>query len=171
MFRRLSVLSCDFSQRVYYREFQWSFLSRYPRALLPRNSEPPLGNKDILAKLPGCFLRSDGSRKGAVRKVNRPGPLLVTYFVPAHNLEQGDKAVLPKNKERGNHLGGRDYRYGLRPVRGSQPSAERPGARYGLCAYQQWDAQLHSLDRALDAGTLFPILDKPFTAEGGSPVE
>ena len=51
--------------------------------------------------------------RGAVRKVNRPGLLLVTYFVPAHNLEQGDKAVLPKNKERGNHLGGRDYRHGL----------------------------------------------------------
>ena len=35
--------------------------------------------------------------------------------------------------------------------------------------YQQWDAQLHSIDRALDAGTLCPVLDKPFTGRRGEP--
>ncbi len=28
--------------------------------------------------------------------------------------------------------------------------------------YQQWSGSLHSAERALDAGTLFPVLDKPF---------
>ncbi|WP_322183238.1 spore coat associated protein CotJA [Neglectibacter caecimuris] len=28
--------------------------------------------------------------------------------------------------------------------------------------YQQWSNQLHSAERALEAGTLFPVLDKPF---------
>ncbi len=28
--------------------------------------------------------------------------------------------------------------------------------------YQQWSGALHSPERALDAGTLFPVLDKPF---------
>lgn len=28
--------------------------------------------------------------------------------------------------------------------------------------YQQWSNTLHSPERALDAGTLFPVLDKPF---------
>ncbi len=30
--------------------------------------------------------------------------------------------------------------------------------------YQQWSNTLHSPERALDAGTLFPVLDKPFLA-------
>lgn len=28
--------------------------------------------------------------------------------------------------------------------------------------FQQWNSNLHSAERALDAGTLFPVLDKPF---------
>ena len=54
---------------------------------------------------------------------------------------------------------------GLSPL----PKDPVPGMAY--VPYQQWDAQLHSIDRALDAGTLFPVLDKPLPAEGGSPVE
>lgn len=28
--------------------------------------------------------------------------------------------------------------------------------------YQQWNQNLYSAERALEAGTLFPVLDKPF---------
>lgn len=35
--------------------------------------------------------------------------------------------------------------------------------------FQQWSANLHSADRALDAGTLFPVLDKPFCPERREP--
>ncbi len=28
--------------------------------------------------------------------------------------------------------------------------------------FQQWSGNLHSAERAFDAGTLFPVLDKPF---------
>ena len=52
---------------------------------------------------------------------------------------------------------------GLSPL----PKDPVPGMAY--VPYQQWDAQLHSIDRALDAGTLFPVLDKPFTGRRGEP--
>lgn len=52
---------------------------------------------------------------------------------------------------------------GLSPL----PRDPVPGMAY--VPYQQWDAQLHSIDRALDAGTLFPVLDKPFTGRRGEP--
>lgn len=36
--------------------------------------------------------------------------------------------------------------------------------------YQQWSSSLHSAERALDTGTLFPVLDKPFYGRrGGEP--
>ena len=49
------------------------------------------------------------------------------------------------------------------------PLPEDPVPGMAYVPYQQWDAQLHSLDRALDAGTLFPILDKPFYGRRGEP--
>lgn len=33
--------------------------------------------------------------------------------------------------------------------------------------YQQWSANLHSPERALESGTLFPVLDRPFCAGRG----
>ena len=45
---------------------------------------------------------------------------------------------------------------GLSPL----PKDPVPGMAY--VPYQQWNANLHDIDRALDAGTLFPVLDKPF---------
>ena len=35
--------------------------------------------------------------------------------------------------------------------------------------FQQWSANLHSAERAWDAGTLFPVLDKPFYGRRGEP--
>ncbi|WP_322176790.1 spore coat associated protein CotJA [Acutalibacter caecimuris] len=35
--------------------------------------------------------------------------------------------------------------------------------------FQQWSSNLHSAERALDAGTLFPVLDKPFYGRRGEP--
>ena len=52
---------------------------------------------------------------------------------------------------------------GLSPL----PKDPVPGMAY--VPSPQWDAQLDSLDRALDAGTLFPILDKPFYGRRGEP--
>ena len=40
------------------------------------------------------------------------------------------------------------------------PQAPVPAMAY--VAYQQWDAELLSAERALTAGTLFPALEKPF---------
>lgn len=40
------------------------------------------------------------------------------------------------------------------------PSDPVPAMAY--VPYQQWSNQLHSAERALEAGTLFPVLDKPF---------
>lgn len=40
-----------------------------------------------------------------------------------------------------------------------------PGEPVPAMAYvpfQQWSGSLHSAERALEAGTLFPVLDKPF---------
>ena len=40
------------------------------------------------------------------------------------------------------------------------PKDPVPGMAY--VPYQQWTGELHQMERALDAGTLFPVLDKPF---------
>lgn len=42
------------------------------------------------------------------------------------------------------------------------PLPENPVPAMAYVPYQQWSGNLHSAERALDAGTLFPILDKPF---------
>ena len=42
-----------------------------------------------------------------------------------------------------------------------------PGMAY--VPYQQWTGDLLPTDRALDAGTLFPVLDKPFLGRRGEP--
>ena len=47
------------------------------------------------------------------------------------------------------------------------PKDPVPGMAY--VPYQQWSSQLLSPERALDAGTLFPILDKPFYGRRGEP--
>lgn len=39
---------------------------------------------------------------------------------------------------------------------------ENPVPAMAYVPYQQWSNSLHSAERALDAGTLFPVLDKPF---------
>ena len=52
---------------------------------------------------------------------------------------------------------------GLSPL----PKDPVPGMAY--VPYQQWNANLHDIDRALDAGTLFPVLDKPFYGRSGEP--
>lgn len=107
--------------------------------------------------------------RGAVRKVNRPGLLLVTYFVPAHNLEQGDKAVLPKKRKGVITLAEEITGMACGLYEGLSPLPKDPVPGMAYVPYQKWDAQLHSLDRALDAGTLFPILDKPFYGRRGEP--
>ena len=40
------------------------------------------------------------------------------------------------------------------------PAAPVPGMSY--VPFQQWNGDLYAPDRALEAGTLFPVLDKPF---------
>ena len=47
------------------------------------------------------------------------------------------------------------------------PADPVPGMAY--VPYQQWGEEFHTLERALDAGTLFPCLDKPFTGRRGAP--
>ncbi len=47
------------------------------------------------------------------------------------------------------------------------PKDPVPGMAY--VPYQQWSGDLHPAERALDAGTLFPILDKPFYGRRGEP--
>lgn len=47
------------------------------------------------------------------------------------------------------------------------PADPVPGMAY--VPYQQWSNSLHSAERALDAGTLFPVLDKPFLGRRGEP--
>ncbi len=42
------------------------------------------------------------------------------------------------------------------------PLPKDPVPAMAYVPYQQWCANLHSAERALDAGTLFPVLDKPF---------
>ena len=50
-----------------------------------------------------------------------------------------------------------------------KPLPEDPVPAMAYVPYQQWQANLHSAERALDAGTLFPVLDKPFTGGTGEP--
>ena len=52
---------------------------------------------------------------------------------------------------------------GLSPL----PKDPVPGMAY--VPYQQWDAQLHEIDPALVAGSLFPVLVNPFTGRRGEP--
>ena len=40
------------------------------------------------------------------------------------------------------------------------PASPTPTMAY--VPFQQWSSSLHSAERALDSGTLFPALDKPF---------
>ena len=47
------------------------------------------------------------------------------------------------------------------------PQNPVPGMAY--VPYQQWDGDLLPTERALDAGTLFPVLDKPFYGRKGAP--
>lgn len=50
------------------------------------------------------------------------------------------------------------------------PLPEDPVPAMAYVPYQQWSNSLHSAERALDAGTLFPVLDKPFYGRrGGEP--
>lgn len=49
----------------------------------------------------------------------------------------------------------------MRPDPAPLPASPVPAMAY--VPFQQWDLSLHSPEKALDAGTLFPVLDKPFT--------
>ena len=50
------------------------------------------------------------------------------------------------------------------------PLPEDPVPAMAYVPDQQWSSSLHSAERALDAGTLFPVLDKPFYGRrGGEP--
>lgn len=90
-----------------------------------------------------------------------------------HILYQGDKAResrSPKKQWKGvidlaDEMMGKacDLYEGLSPL----PKDPVPGMAY--VPYQQWGEELHSMERALDAGTLFPILDKPFYGRRGEP--
>jgi len=42
------------------------------------------------------------------------------------------------------------------------PLPANPVPAMAYVPFQQWSSNLHSAERALDAGTLFPVLDKPF---------
>lgn len=48
--------------------------------------------------------------------------------------------------------------------RETTPLPADPVPAMAYVPYQQWADDLHSPERALDAGTLFPVLDKPFLA-------
>ena len=45
---------------------------------------------------------------------------------------------------------------------GLSPLPPDPVPAMAYVPFQQWSRELHSAERALEAGTLFPILDKPF---------
>lgn len=49
------------------------------------------------------------------------------------------------------------------------PLPEDPVPGMAYVPYQQWQNDLHSAERAFDAGTLFPVLDKPFFGRRGEP--
>lgn len=48
----------------------------------------------------------------------------------------------------------------LQEVTSALPNDPVPAMAY--VPFQQWNSSLLSAERALDAGTLFPVLDKPF---------
>ena len=50
-----------------------------------------------------------------------------------------------------------------------KPLPESPVPAMAYVPYQQWCPKLHSAEQALDAGTLFPVLDKPFYGRRGAP--
>ena len=49
------------------------------------------------------------------------------------------------------------------------PLPRDPVPAMAYVPYQQWTGDLLPTDRALDAGTLFPALDKPFLGRRGEP--
>lgn len=49
------------------------------------------------------------------------------------------------------------------------PLPAEPAPAIAYVPFQQWSANLHSAERAWDAGTLFPVLDKPFYGRRGEP--
>ncbi len=50
------------------------------------------------------------------------------------------------------------------------PLPANPVPAMAYVPFQQWSSSLHSAERALDVGTLFPVLDKPFYGRrGGEP--
>ena len=50
------------------------------------------------------------------------------------------------------------------------PLPANPVPTMAYVPFQQWCNTLHSAERALDSGTLFPVLDKPFYGRrGGEP--
>lgn len=49
---------------------------------------------------------------------------------------------------------------------GRTPLPEYPVPGMAYVPYQQWTEILHSPERALESGTLFPVLDKPFRGVG-----
>ncbi len=56
------------------------------------------------------------------------------------------------------------------PAPDPMPLPADPVPAMSYVPFQQWSASLHSPERALDAGTLFPVLDKPFYGrKGGEP--
>ena len=55
----------------------------------------------------------------------------------------------------------------LHEGRSPLPKDPVPGMAY--VPFQQLGEELHSIERALDAGTLFPVLDKPFYGRRGEP--
>lgn len=49
------------------------------------------------------------------------------------------------------------------------PLPANPVPAMAYVPFQQWSANLHSAEQALAAGTLFPVLDKPFYGRRGEP--
>lgn len=55
------------------------------------------------------------------------------------------------------------------PLKGARtPLPEDPVPAMAYVPFQQWE-QTYEPERALDAGTLFPVLDKPFYGRRGEP--
>ena len=56
------------------------------------------------------------------------------------------------------------------PVRGAaSPLPEDTVPAMAYVPFQQWGQIYEQAERALDAGTLFPVLDKPFYGREGAP--
>ena len=52
---------------------------------------------------------------------------------------------------------------------GTAPLPEDPVPAMAYVPFQQWGQIYEQEERALDAGTLFPVLDKPFFGREGAP--